>query len=218
MKILYNLPNLFPIGGKDTARKRELKMASQESLGTSQTVRTRSDSRDRGSSEMPVLSRSNSRSDTSHARSESKERIFGSSRIERSKSEAISLKPKDSPGPVAKLDSRELSKISKSDTVKIKSETKHKTESPDKKLKYTDGEKKTKSMPPVLEAPPPEPEHKEPIKIKLSLAQIRSYSSKSNTLDDTDSASSFEDYEEPIGKKKAKKKDGSSGKKKRYVS
>lgn len=195
--------------GKDTARRQtESRMSSQDSSA----VRTRSDSRDRGNMDMPVLSRSTSRSEPQLGRSESRDRTSGVSRVEsrdRPKYEASISRSKDSSLTLS-LSRPESSKSTKSDSLKTKYESKHKAESPDKTSKHSDGDKKSKSQ--VLDALPPEPEHKEPIKLKLSLAHIRMYGSKSSTMDDSDSASS-DDYEEPV--KKTKKREGSSGKKKK---
>lgn len=167
------------------------------------SMRTRSDSRDRSNPEMPVLSRSNSRSD-------SKDRSGNpiSESKEKAKAETLTLKLKDAQPAAGRSESRDVLKASKPESSKLKTESKHKTDSPDKKIKYMDPEKKPKST--AVETTPPEPEHKGPIKLKLSLSQIKAFTS--SAPDNSDSETSFEDYIEP---KRQKKKDGSSGKKKK---
>ncbi|XP_052230616.1 uncharacterized protein LOC127844448 isoform X3 [Dreissena polymorpha] len=166
------------------------------------SVRTRSDSRDRISSDMPTLSRSNSRSDSKDRTSqlESKDKI---------KLESSHSKSKDQMS-YSRSDSKDSSKSRPESTAKIKFESKTATDSPERKPK-SEPEKKAKSTPPVLESITPEPEHK-PIKLKLSLSQIKAFTP--SVADDSDSATSYEDY--AIGSsKRHKKKDGSSGKKKK---
>jgi len=179
---------------------------SQESRDSS-SVRTRSDSRDRSSSDMPVLSRSNSRSDSKdrsgNPTSESKDKV---------KAEPLTFKLKDVQSTSARSESRDVSKTTKQESSKLKTESKHKVDSGDKKIKYTDPppekEKKPKIAP---ETTPPESENKgPPIKIKLSLSQIKAFTPTAQ--ENSDSETSFEDYIEP---KRQKKKDGSSGKKKK---
>ncbi|XP_052804919.1 histone-lysine N-methyltransferase 2D-like isoform X3 [Mya arenaria] len=152
------------------------------------SIRTRCDSRDRSGLEMPTLSRSNSRS-------ESKDKI--------SSEQNVKSMAEPSTSGLDRSESRESIKSSKSDSWKVKEYT-CTTDSPDRQSKASESDKK--STPPVLQSIPPEPEHK-PIKLKLSLAQIKAFQSAAEH--DSDSANSFEDYP------KKKKKDGSSGKKKR---
>ena len=200
----------------------------QKSDGTT-TVRTRNDSRERTSSEIPVLSRSNSRADSKldpqlqNLQSDTKDR-GGTSRSEsreRSRSE-YSSRSKESPLQPTRTESHDRSlktdSARKSDSKKAESKSSAKNSSPDKKSKQehtksTDIDKKSKA---ASSTDQKEPEYKEPIKVKISLSQIRSYNPIGAGDDSNDSDASFEetvDYE----RKRGKRKEGSSSKKKRYV-